>query len=159
MTYNSKKAVMRMLVSAIVVICYVVYALGGNAPLSNDLAAWALRLLTYVGISIVGHIIAAIIFEIVMVIGITIKEETRDEGVIKRIVKSVTKVDERDKLIELKSSQVGFICCGGGVLLMLVMLAADLPTIWALHGLVATGYLGSLLEGLLKINYYERGLN
>ena len=158
MSYMSKRAIVSMGAGILLLIVYAVYALGETSPAPDDLKAWALMMLIYVGAVIVAGIIIQIVFHIAMAIGISVKEEECDEKKVERIIKSSMLEDERYKLIELKSSNVSHKISGLGLVAALIVLAVGVSTIVALHVLAGSIVLGGFVEGCMIIFLNERGV-
>jgi len=54
MTFKSKRTMTALIAGIILIIAYVVYATGKSAPLPDNLKAWALAMLIFIGIGIVA---------------------------------------------------------------------------------------------------------
>jgi hypothetical protein len=132
------------------------YALGKNAPDLGDVKAWALLMLIVIGIGIVLTILVHIIAHILLAIGISVREGADDETV-DRIVSVSTVEDERDRLINLKSSRIGYAIAGLGSMGMLAALVMDASFVLALHILFGSFFIGSLIEGMASVYFYEVG--
>jgi len=158
MSYVSKRSLVSMSAGIVLLVVYVIYALGSASPAPGDLKSWALVLLVYVGAVIVAGIIIQIVFHIAMAIGISVKEEECDEKKIERIIKSSMFEDERYKLIELKSSNVSHKISGAGLVAALVALAVGVSAVVALHILAGSIVLGGIIEGCMIIYLNERGV-
>ena len=158
MTYNSKSILVSMGAGVLMAAAYIVYALGGSAPAPDDLKAWAIAMLIFTGACIVAGIIIQILFHIGLAIGIAIKEGEDDRN-IERIIASSAVEDEMKKLINLKSSRVGYVCSGIGFLAALAVLALGMRAITALHIIFASIAVGSLIEGCFSVYLHERGVH
>ena len=158
MTYNSKSILVSMGAGVLMAAVYIVYALGGSAPAPDDLKSWAIAMLIFIGACIVAGIIIQILFHIAFAIGVAVKERENDRN-IGRIIASSTVEDEMKKLIDLKSSRIGYVCSGIGFLAALVSLAFGMTAIVALHIIFASIAVGSLIEGSFSIYLHERGVN
>jgi hypothetical protein len=155
MTYNSKKTIANMFVGIIISIAYAIHALGNNAP--NDLKSWSLTMLSFIGIGVVAIIIIQILFHIAMAIGIAVKEQQEDSKEIERIIAATMVEDEREKIINLKSANIGYIFAGIGFITMLVVLAFDASSIMGLNIMFAMYWVGSFIEGGVSVYLNERG--
>ena len=110
-----------MLTSVIVLASYCAQAIEryqSGALSDHSLRDWAGLMLTYVGIGIVVAIVIQIAFAIIYAIAIAVKAksanaETEDKEIERKISQEFVE-DERDKLIELKSTQVEFTIAGIG---------------------------------------------
>ena len=158
MSYSSKKMIISTSAGILLIIAYIIYALGGTAPASEDLKSWAAAMLIFIGIGVASIIVIQIIFHIVLAIGISVKEKERDDKEVERIVKFAMFEDERDKLIDLKSSYIGYTFAGLGFMAALVALVCGLSAVIALHILFASIGVGSLVGGAVSIYYHERGI-
>lgn len=158
MSYKSKRVITNMIAAVLLVSGYVIYALGNHAPNPSNLKEWAIVMLSFIGISIVGMIMIQILFHIALAIGIAVQERESEEQEVERIISSAMLEDEMDKFINLKSAQVGYICAGAGFIMTLVAFALGVSEVLALHILFGSFFLGSLLEGGVSIYCYERGV-
>ena len=158
MTYNSKRTIVDITVGILISIAYIIYALGGNAPAPENLKAWATTMLVFVGIGIIALILIQIIFHILSAIGIAFREQDKNDKEVERIISSSMLEDERDKVIALKSTRVGYVCACLGFMIALAVLALGFPPVVALHVLFGSFAIGSIMEGCMRIYYYERGV-
>ena len=158
MTYNSKRTLVSMVMGIILVIAYIFYALGAKAPAQDNLSAWAMLMLTFIGIGVVGVIVIQILFNVLFAVGIAVKNQPCEDKEVERIVSATMVEDERDKLISLKSTHVGSICAGLGILTCLIVLALGHSALTGLHVVLAATVIGSLSEGIASIFLYERGV-
>jgi uncharacterized membrane protein len=158
MTYNSKRTIVSIISGVILMIAYLAYAFGNNAPEADDLKGWAIAILVLVGIGVVSQIVIQIIFHILYSIAIAVKERDIGDEQIERILSSTVTEDEMDKLINLKSAHIGYICVGVGFIVALVALAFSQPVVYALHILLGSFLLGSFAEGCVTVYLYERGI-
>ena len=159
MSFKSKRTISSMIVGIILAVAYVIYALSKNAPSSDDMSKWAQTMLIFIGISIAASIVLQIAFHIFYSIGIAIKEREKDDKEVERIIESEMKEDELDKYVELKSSRVGYIVCGIGLVVALVWLAFfGTAMIVSMHIILGAAFAGAFVEGCLSIRYYERGI-
>jgi len=161
MSYNSKKTIASMVAGVVLVVAYIIYALGGSAPAPDDLKAWAVSMLIFIGIGVAVTIVIMILFHIAFAIGVAIKEKVQgnepDENV-ERIVKSSMVEDERVKLIERKSNRVEHTFAGVGFVGMLFVLACGTSVVAALHIMLGAICGGMLIGGCINIYYHERGV-
>ena len=158
MTYSSKKTVFSIVSGFLLVIAYIIYALGESAPAPNDLKSWALRMLIFIGIGIGLTILFQILFHIALSIGISVKEGESDDKKVEKALKFTMFEDERDKLIGLKAARAGYVCAGAGFILALAVLALGKPALTAMHIIFASFAAGSLAEGILGVYFHERGV-
>jgi hypothetical protein len=158
MSYSSKRTIVSMVAGLILIAAYIIYALGANAPAPENLKAWAIAMLVFIGISVAAMIMIQILFHIALAIGIAVKERQCEDKEVERIISSTMVEDERDKLINLKSSHIGYICAGIGFVAALVTLAVGMTSVAALHILFGVFAAGSIIEGIASVYYYEKGV-
>ena len=158
MSYNSKKSIAGMAAGIITVAVYVVYVLEGGAPAGEDVQAWAKLMLIFIGIGVAAQIVVQVVFHTVLEAGIEIREHGGDCLKMKKMIDATVAEDERDKLINLKSLRVGYICSGFGLMIALFMLASGAPVVIALHFVVGAAVIGSLAEGCAAVIFNEKGV-
>ena len=159
MSFSSKKTIANILAGSLMVIAYIIYALSERASLPDDLKGWAVTMLIFIGIGIAVVIVIQIIYHIAFTIGMAIKEQVRDDKIIRRMFNSETAEDERDKLVSLKASRISSVFTGIGLLAALVALAFGAFSIVALHIILGSCVLGNLIDGIVSIYYYEKGVS
>jgi len=158
MSYNSKKSIASMVTGILVVTAYIIYALSEHSPASDNLKSWAVVMLVFIGIGIAAVVIIQILSHIALTVGIAVKEREQDDKTVERIVASVLVEDERDKLINLKSSHIGYIFAGIGFVACLLGLAFGISSVFALHILFGAFAFGSVIEGFAGIYFNEKGV-
>ena len=163
MSYTSKRNIVSIVAGIALIVAYVIYAMGANAPATEDIKAWAVAILVFIGIGIGMQIVVQIVFHVVLTIGIAVKEEiktgSKNSGVTaERIVKAEMVEDEWIKIIGLKASRVGSWFVGAGVIAALISLAVGAETVVTLHILFGMSALASVVEGITGIIYHERGV-
>ena len=166
MGYKTKRVMATSLVGIILTIVYVVFALGAKAPVATDISAWAVVILKFIGIGIGAIIVLQIAFHIAYSIGISVKEgikkgidgEGLEDKEVARLIKATFVEDEMDKVVETKASRFSSVCFGIGFIVALFVLANGLPILWALHIQLAAAMVGGLLEGVVSVFLYERGV-
>ena len=158
MTFKSKRKITMIIMGLIVGGFYLAFAVSGKAPAANDIQEWARAILKYLGITMGIAIVTQILFHIAYAIGVAIKERDTDDENVGRIVSATVVEDEMDKVVEMKSSIVGYVCLGVGTLVMLIVLAVGFPFIWAVHVQLGAVMVASLIEGFICIYLYERGV-
>ena len=150
-----------MAAGVLLIISYVIYALGKSAPAPNDLKGWAIVALVFIGIGVAAIIAIMILFHIAYAIGIAVKEKMQgrepDENV-ERIMNSSMLEDERDKLIGRKSDRVEHIITGFGFIAALIALACGTSAVIALHIVLGATGGSTLIGGCVNIRYHERGV-
>lgn len=153
MSVQEKRIIANMVSSTIVMIVYgiIVYFRYQTLTLSvaETLQFWAIAILIFIPASIVARIIIMIIFAIGDNIAAEIKGEEVDDYDI---------VDERDKLIELRSTRVSLIIFSLGFILALVTLAIELnPTVFFVL-MIGFGFLSDIASEAAKLISYSRGV-
>ena len=159
MMYASKKTIVNIVAGAVLAVAYLVFALGSSAPETENLKGWAVAILVLVGSGVASQIVIQVIFHIVYSASIAAKEAGLNDEEIMRVVSSEMADDEMDKLINLKSAHIGYICVGIGFVTALVMIALGHPVIYALHALLGSFLTGSLAESCVTVYLYERGVH
>jgi len=147
-----------MAAGIVTVAAYVVYICVGNAPKTEDITAWAKLMLVFIGIGVAAQIVIQILFHVIYAVGIAVKENDKDGEKTKKIINASMMEDERDKLINLKTLRIGYICAGFGLMIALFTLAGGAPVVIALHIAVGSSAAGSIVEGLAGIFFHERGV-
>lgn len=159
MTYKSVRNVVNVVLSLILVIAYVIYARSTSAPAIEDIKGWSKLMLTFIVISIAILIVVQIIFHMFYAYRITVKENTKDEKLINRIMASSNVEDEMGKLIILKSERLEHLTVGLGFVIALITLSTGATPVVSLHIILGSFSLGSIMEGLYEIYLYESGVN
>ena len=165
MSYQEKRSIVMITTGLLVLLGYVLYVsrrvAAGLLP-ADDLRAWAIAMLIFVGIGVVATIIIQIVFHILMSVSIAVKHKIENDSVdekeIERTINTEMTEDEMDKLISLKSDKVGFICAGTGFMAALVALIFKGSPALMLNILFGGFSLGSVLEGISQIYYYRKGI-
>lgn len=163
MSYTSKRNIISIVAGVALIVAYIIYAMGANAPVAEDIKAWAVAVLVFIGIGVGIQIVVQIVFHIALTIGIAVKEEiktgNKNSGeTAERIVKAEMVEDEWTKIIDLKAFRVGSWFAGAGVIGALISLAVGAETVIALHILFGMSALASVVEGITGIIYHERGV-
>ena len=158
MSYNSKRTITSMTAGCITVIAYIIYALSRHSPAPDDLKGWAVTMLVFIGIGVAAVILVQIVFHIVFAAAVAAKERGRDDKTVERIIASAVLEDERDKLIGLKSSHIAYVFAGLGFLAALISLAFGGPVLAALHIIFGATAVGSVVEGIASVYFYEKGV-
>jgi len=163
MSYTSKRNIVSVVAGIALIVAYVIYAMGANAPATEDIKAWSVAILVFIGIGVGIQIVVQIVFHIALVIGIAVKEEvkTGDKNggkTAERIVEAEMVEDERSKIINLKASRISSWFAGAGVIGALISLAVGAETVIALHIIFGMSALASVAEGVTGIIYHERGV-
>jgi hypothetical protein len=160
MSYQEKRTLTSITSGAILLAAYCLYAFN-PAHTPADLKHWAITMLIFIGIGIAVTIVIQIVFHILFAISVAIQEKIQnnecDEKEIDKSIKTEMIEDERDKLIEMKSNQIGFGVSGFGFILALVALVLNFSPVVMLNILFITFCLGSICEGVYQFILYRRG--
>jgi len=163
MSYQEKRTLMSIITSVLLMISYSIYAFGkAGMEHINDLQFWAKTILIFIGIGIVVLIILQIVFHILMAISRAIRaklsENEVDEEEIGRSMRVETTEDEMDKIIEMKSNKFGYTIMGLGFMAGLIAIAFGASAVAMLNILFFSTWTGSLIEALMQIRYYRKGI-
>lgn len=158
MTFKSKRKIMVIIVGLIAWVFYILFAVSAKAPAVDDVSAWAIVILKFIGITIGVTIVSHIFFHIAYAIGIATKERNQEDEQVERILSVTVREDEMDKIVDLKASSVGYICVGIGFIIMLFVLALGWPLLWAVHIQLGIILLANSIEGIVSVFLYERGV-
>jgi hypothetical protein len=160
MSYQEKKTLCTIISGAVLLAAYALYAFNPTHT-PADLKAWALTMLIFIGIGVAFIIIIQIAFHILFAISVAIQEKIKnidfDETKIDKNLKQEMVEDERDKLIEMKSNQIGFSVSAFGFILALLALVLNFSPVVMLNILFITFLLGSICEGIYQFILYRRG--
>lgn len=166
MTYQEKKTLVTVLTSILLFTAYFLYVsgrLGAGLASSSNMKFWAVSILSFIGIGIVATIIIQIVFHILLSVATAVKETVQngkcDDGKVEKIIEQEMVEDERDKLIEMKSSKIGYAVAGVGFVLGLVSLLLGYSPEVMLNIAFCSFGLGSVVEGIVQIYFYRRGFN
>ena len=121
----------------------------GDFDTSNMMRFWALIILIFIPISVVARIILMIIFRIFAEIGDEVRGKKEDDRDI---------VDERDKLIELKSTRVSSVIFVFGFIFALAGQLFNLGISGFFIILLVGGVLSDIGSNISEIIYYRRGV-
>jgi len=163
MSYQEKRTLLSIITSVLLMVSYSIYAFGkAGMEHINDLQFWAKTILIFIGIGIVALIILQIVFHILMAISRAIRaklsENEVDEEEIGRSMRVETADDEMDKMIEMKSNRYGYTIMGLGFMAGLIAIAFGASAVAMLNILYFSTWTGSLIEALMQIRYYRKGI-
>ena len=158
MSYQSKRTLVSMLAGVLFIVAYAVYALGERSPAPENLKAWAIAMLVFIGLAVAAVIVIQILFHIIFAVGVAVREHENDDKEVERIIEASVFEDERERLIGLKSSRLGYACAGIGFVAALAALALGKSAVVALHIMFVAAAAGSLFEGGASIYFFERGV-
>ncbi|MBA4376817.1 MAG: hypothetical protein C0401_11695 [Anaerolinea sp.] len=165
MSYKEKRTITSIVTGALVLAAYCIYAFGqyqSGAVAPGDLKFWAGTMLIFIGIGVAAAIVIQIVFHILLSIAIAVKEKMRDnqcdDKEIEKTIGAEMVEDEMDKLIELKSTRIGFFLAGIGFVAALVSLVLNYSPAVMLNILFISFSTGSLFEGFAQLYFYRRGV-
>ena len=154
MSYNEKKSVTNIISSLLITIIYaiVVYQkyLNGALDASDIFRFWAIVILVFIPISIVARIIIMIVFHIF--------EAVLQAAKGKDIEDEMDIVDERDKLIQMKTSATSMYIFVFGFIIALVTQLFDVSHHIFFIVLIIAGLITDIVSESLMIRYYRRGV-
>lgn len=146
MTYQEKKSVVNIISAVVVPAIYFWYVFrdAPEAGLSTDelLRFWGRTMIMYMPIMIVSRILIHIVF------GISNAIITKEH---------VPGTDERDKIIELKSKNIGQYIFGLGLIFAMASQAMSMSANTLFVSIIIGGIVSELVENLLQLKFYSRG--
>lgn len=165
MSYQEKQSILMIGVQLAILAGYCVFVLSamreGTASL-DDLRFWAVVMLVFIGIGVAAIIVIQILFHILLSIGAAVKTQITtghvDEGELEQTLELEMVEDGRDKLISLKSAQVGFIAAGVGFVSGLLTLVAGYAPGVMLNVMYLSFAGGSILERAAQLYFYRKGV-
>jgi uncharacterized membrane protein len=157
MSYQEKKTIASIISGMLVLAAYCIYVFGINQTIT-DLKQSAATILIFIGIGIVATIIIQIIFHMVYAASLAIKKGKCDDEEIDSEMKACMVEDEMVKLIELKSSKVGYVIAGIGFVAGLISLVLGVAPVVMLNIFFLSSCGGSLIEGFSGLHYYRKGV-
>ncbi len=154
MSYQEKQSVTNIISSILITTVYAIVMyqkyLNGGLDYSNIFKLWAVVILIFIPISIAARIIILIIFNILeSVVQAAKGEELSDEMNI---------VDERDKLIQMKSSAIAMYIFSLGFIIALLTQLFDVSNHLFFIVMIAAGLVTDVVSELLVFRYYRRGV-
>jgi hypothetical protein len=158
MSYKSKRTIASTVTGTVLLAAYLAYALEKHSSGQDGLDSWAMTMLAFIVIAVVALIAIQILFHIVYVIGISVRDRGCNDDNVERTLSSEMVEDEMDKLIGLKSARIGYVCVGIGFITALAAMAFDASAILALNVMFVSFAAGSLIEGGSSIYFYSRGV-
>lgn len=165
MSYQEKKTFVSLVTGLLILAAYCIYAIGkvqAGVAAPDDLKFWATTILIFIGIGVVAMIVVLIVFHLLLSIMMAITEQVRngkcDDKEVERKIELEMVEDEMDKLIELKSTKIGFAIVGIGFVAALGSLALGWPAAVMLNILFGSFAIGSMIEGFAQIHFYRTGI-
>ncbi len=157
MSYQEKKLIASIVSGVLLLAAYCIYVFGVNHTLL-DLKQTAATMLIFIGIGVGATIIVQIIFHIVYAASLAHKTGRCDDKQINSEMEANMVEDEMVKLIDLKSSRVGYVIAGIGFVAGLVSLVLGAEAVMMLNIFFISCSLGSIIEGLSGLYYYRKGV-
>lgn len=158
MYYQQQRTIVGIVEGAALMAAYCIYVLGklnAGAAAPDDVKFFAVAMLTFIGIGVGVGIAVQIVFHILFSVSVAVRERSKDGKEIENAVNSAMVEDERDKLIDLKSTRITFIVMMVGFVAGLVLLALGYSTALMLNILFLSAWLGTIAEGVSKLVYYR----
>jgi len=160
MSYQEKRNMTNIVVMTLLLAAYCLFAFT-RYSITDELRAWAIVMLTFMGIGTLAMIVIQILFHVFFAVGIAVREAIHDERVDDSAIEGVMNVemieDERDQLISSKAERISPIINGIGFVIGLVFLILDSPPPVMLNIIFISFFIGSIIEETSKIFYYRRG--
>ena len=148
MSFHEKRAVVTLLTMLLILFFYIVYVNSryedASLVFNNDFKLWGKAFLILIPVMIVAQIIVHIIFIIINKI-ITNEDAPAFS-------------DERDKLIELKSTRISHWVFTMGFLVSMATQAFGMEPYVMFVVMIATSFLSPTVSSVAKIIYYRKGL-
>ncbi len=151
MSYQEKKTIASIVSGILLLIAYCIYAyskLKVGIAGEGEVTFWAKTMLLFIVIGVVFSIVIQVLFHILL----SMSEEAQRTLAIDMVE------DEMSKLIELKAMKAGYITVGVGFVMALVTYLFNSSVVALLQILFFAFALGSILEGVLQIYYYRKGV-
>ena len=154
MSYQEKKSLTNIISSVVITTVYAVIIyqkyLDGVLDDSNIFRFWAIVILIFIPISIIARIIILIIYHILEAIVQTSKGKDIDD-----VIDDV--VDEREKLIQMKSNSISMYIFSLGFILALATQLFDVSNHLFFIVIITSGLIMDVVSESLMIRYYRRG--
>lgn len=155
MSYQEKKSLTNIISSIVITAVYgvLVYQryLNGSLDDSNIFRFWAIILLIFIPISIIARIIIMIIFHFLEAV-IQAAQGKELEDVIDDVV------DERDKMIQMKSSVIAMYIFSLGFVIALFSQLFNVSNHLFFIIIIVTGVIMDVVSESLMMRYYRRGV-
>lgn len=153
MSFQEKRSLYNLVWSTVVNVVFFIVInsmyQNGRFNTSNMMKFWSLIIIILIVVSVVSKIIGAILFRIIGEIGDEIKGEKLDDRDI---------VDERDKLIELKSDRAANLFFVFAFIIGCILQLLDYSLSSFFISLLIGGFIGEIGSHSLQIYYYRRGV-
>ncbi len=160
MSYHEKRNVTALVGGALIITAYCIYAFTGNGPGAagvSDLKIWAGMMLVFIGIGIGVAIVLQILFHIGLSVSAAVKEQATEKDIGRKIGAEMVE-DEMVKLIELKSSRIGWAVASAGFIGALFALVLGGSAVLMMNMMFLSAAAGSMVGGFASIFYYRKGV-
>lgn len=148
MSYREKENIVNIFSGLLItaIFAWTIYQrhLAGQFDLTSDFRNWGIILLIFMGVSIGARILIYIVFHIINTIA------TQEE--------ELPITDERDKLIQLKSTRNSHYAFAVSMMLGFLSLAIGAPIYIILVAFVASGLISEIVDNGSQIYYYRKGV-
>lgn len=148
MDYHERKSIVSIASTILALGIYYWYVFNDYSRLAmsteEELRFWGKAILLAIPVSIVSKIIVAIIFAIV------------NYAVTKE--KTACFEDERDKLIELKSTRNAYFIFGMGFFLAMIVLAFGYPFKYMFIAFIGAGIASEVFDSLSRLYFHRKGI-
>lgn len=153
MSYQERRSLFNLVVSIIITVVFIIVIRGmylnDRFDTTNMMKFWSLILIIYIVYSIVTRIVITILYRIAGEIRDEItgdKEDARDI------------VDERDKLIELKSERIANYFFMFAFIFAAISQVLDYSISTFFVMIIAGGFIGEICSYITQIVFYRRGV-
>lgn len=169
MSYQEKRIVVSVVSGLLVFVSYCFYGVTKYQTMGesilNDLKFWSTIMLITIGLGIAVMMVIQIVFHIYLAISNEVKKEISkkiscgNKTMSCEDIEMIDQEDEMDKLISLKASKYSFGTIGVGFAVALITLYYHLPPAVMLNIIFVSFMLASLLEGMLQLSFYRKGIH
>jgi len=152
MSAQEKRSLLNLFFSILFTVVYVIIVYikynNGDFDTSNEMRLWSVIILIFIPISIAARIVATIMFSIINSIANEIKGKDDED---------LDFYDERDKLIELKSTRVALVVFSLGFILALSTQAFGMSVAAFFLTMLGFGLLSEVIASIYIIIIYRKG--
>ncbi len=157
MSHQEKKLIASIVSGVLVLAAYCIYVFGINQTL-GDIKQCAATMLIFIGIGVGAAIVIQIIFHMIYAASLAVRKGNCDDKEIETEMKACMVEDEMVKLIDLKSSKVGYVIAGIGFVAGLILLVLGIAPTVMLNVFFISASVGSVTEGFTGLYYYRKGV-
>jgi len=156
-SYTGVKGVVTTVTGVVLLAAYTVYAVVSGLVVSGDLRRVAIAMLVFIGVSVAAMVVVQIVFHVTFAVRTAIRQGSDKD--IDRIMSQDMVEDEMTKSIAARAGRATAVGAGVGLVAALVLLAFGVAPALALHVLLWSFAVGSLVEGGLTVWYAQRGVD